>query len=302
MKPNQCKALLAMSLLVLFGPSAWCISHPELLKAIPAPATAEEVRIYVDDVPAGQHWAVILQPADGLAGFTVNPGYVRPMAMDESRGAFNEDASDRIGRLSDADYSLKDSEFRLRDLYSANESVYVVTQVSPGKLVSVYAGGLLVFHSAVTTPAILIDGKLAPKSDSPREQALAWLLLPQSIDDVLVPALVKTESGSLTASTALLREHLQRLPPLDSALDEQKFDMGEGSTAFVLVRIHVDTAGNVTSTHLLQGSDPLASAAASALAKAHFSPFMQNGKAVEVDGVVRYVLSDNGNSLEASLK
>jgi hypothetical protein len=297
MKPIRYSLLMAASLAAL-GLGTSLLHGQTASHALSATATQKQISIEIPALSPGQHWAVALEPQDGLQKFTVEADTV--LGADPSvRPEVGSDALQPI--LSG--YQIADSVFRLQDAPASPLSVFLDVHLPPARMVSIFSGEAVVFEGTITGPALLVDGQVDPKQDHPALRGKVLLLGPMAIPDELGPDLRSDWSGATAeASTAGLRRHLLSLPPVSSPLDGQAFSEANGEAALVVARIHINTAGSVTGVQIEKGNGPLASAAQHALQEAAFKPFLQNGKPIEVEGSVAYVLSDDGKLLDVSIR
>jgi hypothetical protein len=246
------RSLLQAALLAALGLGISMVHGQPVSSAVSAPATQKQISIELPAFASGRHWAVALEPQDGLQQLAVEPYTVLPLDP-YVRPHIDGKATQPMR----AGFQIADSAFRLGQASDPGLSVLLDVHLPAGKIVSVSSGGSVVFAGSVTGPALIIDGQMDPKSDHPALRARNLLALPMAIPDELGPDLRADWNGETAqASTAGLRRHLLSLPP--------------------------------AAQHALEG--------------AKFAPFVQDGKPIEVNGVVQYSLSDNGDFLDVSIK
>lgn len=283
-------AALAFGLSVLHGQAT---SH-----IISAAATQKQISISLPPLAPGLHWAVALEPQDGMQQFTVAADTVLS-ADPELRPNLGSEAIQPII----TGYQINDSAYRLPSAATSHLSVFLDIHLPPAKTVSISYNGIVAFMGSISGPTLIVDGQVDPKSNLPKLRGQLLLMTPWTIPDELGPDLrADFTEGTPLASTAGLRRHLLSLPPVSSPVDGQVLSMASGNAALVVARIHINTAGDVTDVQIERGEGPLASAALQALQGATFKPFTQDGKPIEVNGIVQYTLSDSGKLLDVNIK
>lgn len=268
-------------------------------KTVAAAATQPQVEIAIPALGAGQQWAVVVQPVDGLQQFTVMPERVlsaRPEIGSES----GTEAVQPIVK----GYSIGDSTFRLLPAGASGGSVLLDVHLPLGKAVIVSYGGKAVFRAVVAGPVLLINGTVDAKANLPLLRATTLLMLPsQEIANEIGPDLrAGYPANAPVASTAGLRRHLKALPPLATSLAGQSMGAANGNAATVVAKIHIDATGEVTDVQIERGGGPLAHAVQKALEGAVFTPFTRDGSPVAVSGIVQYTLTAGGKLLDVNIR
>lgn len=262
------------------------------------PVTQQHISISINSIEPEQHWAVALEPQDGPHQMFVVPESV--LSVEPRPGVQGSGLIQPI----QVGYQIADSSFQISHPLSPSQSLLLDVQLPAGVSISIVKEGNVVFAGIPAAPMLLLDGKLDVSSQHPALRAKALLMLASvAVADEVGPDLRADNQGATPqASTAGLRRHLLSLPPIATSLDGQAFSMASGRIAAVLTEIHIDTVGKVTDCRVLRGDDPLASASCSALLRATFRPFVQNGDPVSVVANVTYSLSDGGKNLRASIR
>jgi hypothetical protein len=296
---QQC--LLKAATLTAVGLTASMLNGQAAPHTVSAAATQKQISIDIPLLGSGLHWAVALEPQDALERFTVAADTV--LAADPvTRPHVGNEAIQPILN----GYQISDSVYRLQSAPTSNLSVFLDVHLPSTRAVSISYGGNVVFIGKVAGPTLLIDGQVDPKSSLPKLRGQLLLMTPWVIPDELGPDLradfAQYVGGTPQASTAGLRRHLISLPPISIPLDGQALSLANGQAAQVVARIHINSAGAVTDVQIEQGDGPLASGAQQALQGATFKPFTQDGKDIDVNGIVEYTLSDNGKLLDVSIK
>ncbi|MDE3106315.1 MAG: energy transducer TonB [Acidobacteriota bacterium] len=99
------------------------------------------------------------------------------------------------------------------------------------------------------------------------------------------PAGASTSSGPVIVDEDVMRKQLVNLvaPVYPPAAKSQ------GITGTVVLNVVIDQSGNVTSDTVASGSDPLASAAVSAVSNWTYKPYLVNGAPVAVQTTVTVI-------------
>jgi hypothetical protein len=197
--------------------------------------------------------------------------------------------------LAPTEYTIGDCNVQVKDLSGTQKSPFLVIQVPSGKGVSISKDGTLIFFGNVTRTLALVDGNILHSSGGMAvAKAVLMLMVPCLIEDEFGPDVVRDEHGVLTASTAGLRKHLVSLPTVTGSLEGVSYDTANGQLATVLLRLHINTQGKVTSVRAVHGSAVLYSRVENAVMAANFKPFEVGGMPTEVDGFLEYTLDKNG--------
>jgi hypothetical protein len=272
---------------------AQSVSH-----AVSIPATENQLVIEIPTFALSQHWAVVFEP-DG----STNQPSVEPESVQGAVPGVPAHLGSEAIQPIPGGYQVSENTFRLQSLPGQNRSALLIVHAGPLEQISILQAGRNVFTGSLSAPVLIVDGKVYPKTDHAILRAGVLLMAPFSIADETGSDLrTDVESTPPQASTAGLRRHLVSLPPITVPLDGQPFPLANGNAALVVARIQINPEGAVTSVIIDQGDDPLESAVRHALQNAKFVPFIKDGKAIAVTGIVQYSLSGGGDFLDASIK
>ncbi len=277
------------------------VDYSGIYAQVPAPATQDTIVYHLDGIAKHRHWILSLEPDSSLTNFGVATGTVEeidPMTAPESR-------NESIARLPEASYALSDSTFRLKNFASSDRSVWVISQIPLNRIISVYEGPRLVFHSKVNENTLLVDGNVAPdRSETIGLYGVGLLRAPVAIQELFGEGVSQDSRGVWIAHAGELQRHLKSLPTIQGPFEGQTYPLFEHRFAVIAARIVVDTTGHVSEYRVQreEGSGPLAEAAKQAILHARFEPFLSpEGKPVPVEADVSVSLGKDDENPHVSL-